>query len=126
MGTGTLDLQVDSKVLVEVQLPHVLWLQCHFLSSPLLLGEICETISLIIIVYFDVGSDLELSFVFLFIIYTFLKQLKVLIPTGFLKSNPATVISLTQRSCSEVGSNLAKLLKVLRESRQDSSLVLSI
>ena len=43
------------------------------------------------------GLDLEHSFVFLSITQTFLKQLKVLTPTGFLKSSLKTVISLTQR-----------------------------
>ena len=52
---------------------------------------------------------------------TLLKQLKVLIPTGLLKSRPAIVISQTQRSYSDVGSNLTRLLNVLLDSKQASN-----
>ena len=52
------------------------------------------------------NKKFELSFVFLSMIQTLLKQLKVSAPIGFLKSNPDTVISLTQRSYSEVGRRL--------------------
>ena len=64
------------------------------------------------------GSDLEYSFVFHSITQTFLKQLNVSAPTGFLKSNPETVISLTQRSYSAVGRRLIRLLSMLRDSKQ--------
>ena len=49
------------------------------------------------------------------------KTTKVSRPTGFLKSSPAIVISLTQQSYSAIGSSLIKLLRVLLDSRQDSN-----
>ena len=58
--------------------------------------------------------------------YTYLLEaIKGFYPTWFLKSNPATIISLTQRSCS-VGRSRIKLLNVLRESKHDSNSVLSM
>ena len=71
-------------------------------------------------------SDLPQSLVLCSIMHTFLKQLKVSTPTRFLKSNPAIVISLTQRSCSDVGRRRTRLLKVLGDNRLDSNSALSI
>ena len=72
------------------------------------------------------NKKFELSFVFLSMIQTLLKQLKVSAPIGFLKSNPDTVISLTQRSYSEVGRRLTRLLSVLQDSKQASNSSLSM
>ena len=94
----------------------------------------CNTLCVDLIIFFtpvfctslDTGSDHELSVVFLSIIHTLLKQLKVSIPTGFLKCNPVIVIFWTHRSYSEGGSNLTRQLNVLQDNKQVSNSALSI
>ena len=77
-------------------------------SVPELSPSCCSTLYVDLVIFFTAvfctsfgtGSDLELSFVFLSMIHTLLKQLKVSIPTRGLKSRPAILISRTQRSYS--------------------------
>ena len=88
--------------------PDIAWTVASF-SLPELSSSCYNTLCSDLIIFFtpefctslDTGSYLELSVVFLSIMHTLLKQLKVSFPTGFLKSNPAIVISWTHRSYSD-------------------------
>ena len=102
--------------------PDIAWIIASV--SLLELSSSCCTLYVDLVIFFTpvfctsfgTGSDLEHSVVFLSMMHTLLKQLKTSIPVGFLKSRPAIVISRTQMSYSDVGSNLTRLLKVLRDS----------
>ena len=101
--------------------PDFAWTVASF-SLPEHSSSCCNTLWIDLIIFFTpifytsfgVGSDLELSFVFLSIKHT------------LLKSKPAIVISRTQRLYYDMGSNLTRLLSILQDSKQASNSALSI